>query len=673
MKNHKFIISILFVTVIISSYFCYTKFFKTKDVVRYATAQIQKGELIISVSGSGQVSASNQTDIKPKVSGNIASVAIKDGQEIKQGTIIAQIDSKDAQRTIEDNEINLESAKLALKKLLEPPDVLALLQTENALNQAKRDLKDLLEPPDALALLQTENALSQAKESKQKAEDDLIKQYDDGFNTIANAFLNLPTIMTGLEDILFEESFVNNQWNISWYYSISQIGYQNNESEKANQYYNDVYNAYNEARSVYTKNFDDYRATSRAIANQKTIESLLLQTYETTKKIADAIKISNNYIDFAQDVMTQHDFQIPSMVATHQSALDSYTGTTNNHLLNLLSIKRAIQTDKETIINADRDIIEKTESLDKLKAGSDIEIIQTAQEKIKEREKSLDKLKAGVDAEIIQTAQEKIKEREKSLDKLKAGADALDIQSAELTIKQRENSLFDAQEKLADYSVKALFDGVISNIDIQKGDSVSSTNILATLTTRQKIAEISLNEIDVAKVKTGQKATLTFDAVPNLTITGQVVELDAIGIVSQGVVTYTVKISFDMQDDRVKTAMSVSAAIIIDAKLNTLLAPNSAIKSQNKKSYVEIVEGDDKNSTLTTNPNGIILKNVPVKQQIKIGITNDEFTEIINGLNEGDVIITRTIQPTTAQKTTQTQQNSSFRIPGVNTGGVNRR
>ncbi len=139
------------------------------------------------------------------------------------------------------------------------------------------------------------------------------------------------------------------------------------------------------------------------------------------------------------------------------------------------------------------------------------------------------------------------------------------------------------------------------------------------------------------------------------------------GAVSQGVVTYNVKIAFDTQDDRVKPGMSVSASIITEAKPNVLLVPNSAIKSQGGISYVEIVEGDDRNTALADNANGVILKNAPRRQNIEIGAANDEFTEIISGLNEGDVVVTRTIQPNSTQM--QTGISGGLRLPGVPTGG----
>ncbi|MEK7067722.1 MAG: HlyD family efflux transporter periplasmic adaptor subunit, partial [Patescibacteria group bacterium] len=246
-------------------------------------------------------------------------------------------------------------------------------------------------------------------------------------------------------------------------------------------------------------------------------------------------------------------------------------------------------------------------------------------------------------------------------------SDALDIQSAELTIKQRQNSLLDAREKLADYSVRAPFDGIIAELNLKKGDAASAGTALATFITKQKIAEISLNEVDAAKVKIGQKATLTFDALPDLTLTGQVAEIDAIGAISQGVVTYAVKIGFDTQDERVKTAMSVSASIITEAKTDVLLVPNSAVKSQDESSYVELPAETDI-AAATSTANDVAFKEPLRRQAIIVGSTNDEFTEVISGLQENEVIVTRTIQATNNQ-TSATQSNSTFRIPGITGGG----
>ena len=554
--RHKIAASALILAILGGGYYGYTKIFSDDGTIRYATAQVQKGTLIVSISGNGQVSVSNQVDIKPKVSGDLIYVGVKNGQEVRSGALIAQLDAGDARKTVRDAEVNLESAKLNLEKL-------------------------------------KGQAGSATPRLKQEAEDALAKTYEEGFSSVTKVFLDIPSIMSGLENTLFNNTVQSTQDNITWY--VNQIDHRYDERGKVIRYRDDVYDAYNRARTSYNSNFDNYKTTSRS-ADKQTIEELISQTYDTTKIIADTVKEASNFIDFVKDTLERYDLAVPSIISTHQSSLNSYTDKTSTHLINLLNVKNSIKNAKEGIVDAD-----------------------------------------------------------------------LDIQSQELTVRQRENALLDAKEKLADYFVSAPFDGVITNADLKKGDSVSSASILAILITRQKLAEISLNEVDAAKVKAGQKATLTFDAVPDLTITGEVAELDTIGTVSQGVVTYNIKIAFDTQDERVRPGMSVSASIITEAKPDVLLAPNSALKSQGGMSYVEIPSETDM-SAATANVSGAVFGNPIRQQRVEVGLSNDEFTEIVNGLGQGDLIVTRTIQPTTAQ-TTQTQQQGGLRIPGLPGGG----
>ena len=188
--------------------------------------------------------------------------------------------------------------------------------------------------------------------------------------------------------------------------------------------------------------------------------------------------------------------------------------------------------------------------------------------------------------------------------------------------------------------------------------------------TKQKVADISFNEIDAAKIKVGQKATITFDAISELTLTGKVIEADLVGTVSQGVVTYNIKIGFDTQDDRVKPGMSVSAEIITDVIQDVLVVPNSGVKSQGGAHYVEIFDQKFRDGQ---NSQGIVSSTAPKKQSVEIGISDDSFTEIISGLNEGDVVVSRTISSNSAQTQTTQQSGGGFRIPGLPSGGGTRR
>ncbi|OGH91914.1 MAG: hypothetical protein A2534_00270 [Candidatus Magasanikbacteria bacterium RIFOXYD2_FULL_39_9] len=586
--KHKIYTLVIVGVLVFGGRFAYQSLKSDKVAVSYVLSTVSKGTLITSISGSGQISVINQVDIKAKAGGEVTGVYVKQGQEVKSGTILALVDAGDAQRSVRDAQTSLETAKLELDKILAPTDELTLLQAENS--------------------------LAQTKESKQKAEDSLKKAYEDGFNTISNAFLALPGVITGLQDLLFSSTLSYSQANLDFY-----AGAVKSYDDKVLQYRDDAYNTYQTARAAYDKNFQDFKSVTR-FSDSNTIENTITQTYNTTRLIAEAVKSANNLAQFYRDKLTEHNIEPNSISATHLSSLNSYTSITNSHLSSLLSIKQTI---------------------------------------------------ADSQASIISTART-IQEKELSLAKTKSGAETLDIRAKKIAIQQKEDALAAARQTLADHYVRAPFDGVIAKVNIKKGESLSSGGAVVTLITKQHTAEVSLNEVDAAKIKVGQKVNVTFDAIDGLKISGEVAEIDALGTVSQGVVTYNVKIVLDTQDDRIKLGMSVSATITTAVKQDVVIVPSSAVKTQNGNSYVEMFDQPIQNPS----SQGVTSDIPPRQQVVQIGISNDTETEIISGLKEGDQIIIRTVTASAAKPAT-TQAPSLFGTGGggnrtFNAGGAGR-
>jgi RND family efflux transporter MFP subunit len=260
-----------------------------------------------------------------------------------------------------------------------------------------------------------------------------------------------------------------------------------------------------------------------------------------------------------------------------------------------------------------------------------------------------------------------VTDAEDSLRELKDGPDELDLRSEAASLRAKEQAY-------ANHFVRSPFAGTIASVSAKMGDDVSSGATIATVITKDKVAEISLNEIDAAKVAEGQKAELTFDAVDGLAVEGTVSEIDLVGTVSQGVVSYAVKIAFDASDARVKPGMTVSASIVTQSKEGVVAVPSAAVKTVGDGSFVEVIDG-------VKPSRGAITSDVaPHMVPVEVGLEGDESVEIVSGLAEGEPYVSRTVtatgaaaKPTTstslfgggATRTTGTGGNAQFRAEGA--------
>ena len=182
--------------------------------------------------------------------------------------------------------------------------------------------------------------------------------------------------------------------------------------------------------------------------------------------------------------------------------------------------------------------------------------------------------------------------------------------------------------------------GTVSGLSLQPGSVINSQSSSNTSATTNKIANvrtdamptiaINVTEIDVTKIKVGDKSTITFDAFPDKTFTGKVVSIDLIGMTSSGVTTYPTVILLDTKSNIILPNMAVSASIITNIKNNVLLIPVSAVTTQNETSTVQVMK-----------------KGKPQTVNVETGLSSEDQIEIVSGLREGDTVVTATTQTRT--------------------------
>ena len=240
-------------------------------------------------------------------------------------------------------------------------------------------------------------------------------------------------------------------------------------------------------------------------------------------------------------------------------------------------------------------------------------------------------------------------------------------QSQEITIQQKQASLSDARNDLEDYYIQAPFDGVVTGLSVEVGDSVSQSDVIVSVITEKLHAEISLNEVDAVKAKEGNKVILTFDALPGVVMKGKISKIDTIGEVVQNVVSYNAEIDFNSTSKLLKPGMSVNAEIAVDLREDVLQVSNSAIKTDSDgSSYVQILKAS------TSNIENSSTQKLKVKKQlVETGLTDDVVTEIVSGdIKEGDVVVIK--MNTKLDSKSGDKEEASGLLDSVKVGGRKR-
>lgn len=254
-----------------------------------------------------------------------------------------------------------------------------------------------------------------------------------------------------------------------------------------------------------------------------------------------------------------------------------------------------------------------------------------------------------------------------------------DISSAKTSLysarANRKSALLDyqdAQDAEDDLVVKAPIDGVIWSLDVQEGDTVSAgsagssssssgstaggttggttastssgSSAPMTIVTDDALAvQLTVNEVDLPSLKLKQRADITIDAFPDMTLTGKVLEISQSGTVSSGVVTFDVWLALDIVESQLRPGMTAAGTIVTQVVDDALLVPSGAVDSDTQGDYVMVMK-----SGATT----------PTRTDVTTGVSNDTSTQIVSGLSEGDMVVTSSSSAATTDDSSSSSSDS---------------
>ena len=206
------------------------------------------------------------------------------------------------------------------------------------------------------------------------------------------------------------------------------------------------------------------------------------------------------------------------------------------------------------------------------------------------------------------------------------------IQSAAETLRSAELNMDNLQEAMNNYTVTSPISGTIIEKNAKAGDALATGADLCTIyDLSYLVMVINVDELQVSDVSVGQSVQVTADAVPDKTYTGTVTRVSMKGTSSGGTTTYPVTVRID-ETEGLRPGMNANAEIVTAEAGNALAVPNAAIV---RGGYVLVTKDSPSAANADpdmTAPEGYVY--VPVK----IGVSDDDYTQIISGVTGNDTV-----------------------------------
>jgi len=294
-------------------------------------------------------------------------------------------------------------------------------------------------------------------------------------------------------------------------------------------------------------------------------------------------------------------------------------------------------------------------------------------------------------------------------------------ENSDLQLENAQTKMALSTKKLDDYKIVAPIDGVITKMANKVGDTVKAGDEVSDVSDPTKMEfDIPVDELDIAKLKVGQKTSISVDALPATTKTpvkGEIAKIAVTGVSESGVTTFVVTVKIDDNLGILKGGMNANGDIEVSNQDNILYVPIEAITTISGKSYVYLktagsgatsygraamgtttgdaatttasdgtstakvstkITGSGNDSNFTRKSTG---KNSSTKSktqnyydgsaltEVQVGANNDTSIEITSGLKEGNVIVLPQTQAASTTKSATSTKSSGFGSGGGNSGG----
>jgi macrolide-specific efflux system membrane fusion protein len=204
---------------------------------------------------------------------------------------------------------------------------------------------------------------------------------------------------------------------------------------------------------------------------------------------------------------------------------------------------------------------------------------------------------------------------------------AENLRQARTDIEGAEAALANAGVQLSYATLTAPIGGVVGSVSTQEGETVAAGLNAPTFVTIIDLDRLQVDafvdEVDIGKVQVGQKAVFTVDTFPAREFEGEVVAIYPKAVIQENVVNYDVVVGVtSAYHDLLRPEMTASVTILLEGRRGVLAVPTQAVKRERGKNIVYLAGTGQ-----------------PKPQEVKIGWKDNQWVEIVSGLEEGQTVM----------------------------------
>jgi HlyD family secretion protein len=541
-----------------------------------STATVTRGQLLQSVGGSGQVQPAQSIELNFATTGTIADVRAQEGQQVQKGDTLARLETADLDLQLLQAAANLKSAQAAQADLKAGPKETDIRSAQAQLDAAQAQLNQQMKG-NARA-----SDLASAQAQLRSAQADLAVLKNPAPDDVGAAQFKVTQAQISLQSTRDGDSAAKTRAQLDLEQAASALTQAQSRYSTALQNWQFVQDTGNDPLTP-------SRTDAQGKSKPNTLNDAQRQQYY------DAFVQAQAALQSAEDTVTQS--QVAYDNARQKEAAD-------------------VQLAQEQLADAQR-------QLDALMHPTP-QKLAAAEAKVAQAQAQLSQLRGGTTTDVI-VSRSTLEQRQAALDALKAGPAEKDLAQAEANVAQAEAALAKAKLDRDHAELVAPFSGTVATVDIVAGDTVGGTGQTAAVTLVDDSAfhvDVNISEADVARLKLGQEAEVELDALPGDLLIGTLDYVAPTATTQQNVTTYLARVTLKPTDKLLRTGLSAAVTIVTERRDNVLLVPSGAISETDNGQQVQVKRGDQ-------------ITAVPIKS----GMVGDTLTEVISGLNEGDIVV----------------------------------